>query len=207
MDDWKARLDAERVNAENVRDACLAEVQSAYNKTKRDLNKVLSETVRHANTFFDGEVAKLKERTATSKATQKVALDATAVPAFEAEAVLNVAKAAMDEAKAAAKAASDMKAFTITEAQSSMDEAVRSSRQAEAETVKSIKAAAEVLRQSARKDSRLRSRAKRLECDQEQQSLLEERILVDEIRVHISTLTATKDDTVEKRAVDKAAKR
>ena len=100
-----------------------------------------------------------------------------------------------------------MKAFTITEAQSSMDEAVRSSRQAEAETVKSIKAAAEVLRQSARKDSRLRSHAKRLECDQEQQSLLEERILVDEIRVHISTLAATKDDTVEKRAVDKAAKR
>ena len=75
------------------------------------------------------------------------------------------------------------------EAQSSLDEALVAAEQARQETIDSTKAAADVLRQNARMDKTLRSKAKKLECDQEHQALFEERDLVDEIRRHIATLT------------------
>lgn len=189
MGDWAARLDTERTDAANVRDACTAEAQSALVNATRALDTVFADAVSRANGFIDTEVAKVNERTAANKVTQKVALDAAAMPAIEAEVAFNVAKAAMEEAKAAVKAASDMKAFTIAEAQSSLDEALVAAEQARQETIDSTKAAADVLRQNARMDKTLRSKAKKLECDQEHQALFEERDLVDEIRRHIATLT------------------
>ena len=98
----------------------------------------------------------------------------------------------MDEANAAAKAASELKAFTIDEARASMNDALVAAEQAKQEIINSTKADAETIRSNAISDESIKSEAKRRECEQELFSLRQERDLVDQIKYHTGALVTVK---------------
>ena len=131
------------------------------------------------------------------KAAQKAIFDATARPAYDAETEFNIAKAAMDEANAAAKAASELKAFTIDEARASMNDALVAAEQAKQEIINSTKADAETIRSNAISDESIKSEAKRRECEQELFSLRQERDLVDQIKYHTGALVTVKSSPLK----------
>eukprot|EP00946_MAST-07B_sp_MAST-7B-sp1_P003610 g3610.t1 len=189
---WEAHLIQERVAATSVHEACKAEAHEAFTNVTRTFNDILSETIRHANASYYAELSKINDRAAQLKAAQKATFDATARPAYDAETEFNIAKAAMDEANAAAKAASELKAFTIDEARASMNDALVAAEQAKQEIINSTKADAETIRSNAISDESIKSEAKRRECEQELFSLRQERDLVDQIKYHTGALVTVK---------------
>ena len=208
MGHWQSRLATEKGNAQNVREACETEAQGIYNSTSHELDTIYDDTVRRAHVACDAEVARMNERTALKKAALKVPFDATQAPAFEAQAALDAAKVATENAKAALAAASDLKAFTTDEAQSAYDEALLAAEQARRETILHTRAEAEVMRKSARSDKAQKSAAKAAECGAERSRFREERALVNTILRHISTLTtvtgAALDEKVKAEVTDLA---
>eukprot|EP00946_MAST-07B_sp_MAST-7B-sp1_P004394 g4394.t1 len=194
---WEARLIQERGTATSVHEACKAEAQEAFSNVTRTLNRIFNEAVRRANASYGAEVSKVNSRAAQLKTIQKGIFDATARPAYDAETEFNIAKAAMDEANAAAKAASDLKAFTINEARDSMNDALVAAEQAKLEIIKSTKAAAETIRVNAINDESIKSKAKRRECEQELSSLRKERDLVHQIKFHANSLVTVKSSPLK----------
>lgn len=198
MSDWRARLATERSNSQSVRKACEAEARGIFNSTLRGLDTIYVDTVRQARNTCDTEVAAMEDRTALKKVALKAPFDATRAPAFAAQAELDIARADTDNAKAAAAAASDLKAFTLNEAQSAREEALLAAEQAKRETIRNIKAEAEVLRESARTDLAQKSASKSAECEAGHEQLEKERALIGEILRRITTLVTVPGEMHDK---------
>jgi hypothetical protein len=205
MGDWEKRLQDEKTNADNVRKSCEDEASAALASVTSGLNTVFENAKSHADSEYSDGVAKIEGEIAKKRSEALSKVEATRLPAAEAVAAYEQAKQFSEEKDAARDASVNDQESRLTAAREEHALAASAARQAQQDTVNSLKASAESLRTLSRKDAGLKEKNKKAECSSESDALLAELGLIGQIKQKIATLTTIKDDVLGEKAEAEAA--
>lgn len=200
MNDWEKRVADETEEAQNVRSLCEKEATDVHTQASADSQKIFDDGRDKAvQTYLD--FAKKVDDDMTAAVAQLEAIkDATVGPASQAEAAVDAAKVKVLETAALYTAALRLQVSSESDAEAVLQTELAEAAVARDSIINSTKAAADEVRESARKDKEEKSAAKTEVCTHEHATFEAERDLVAQIKAKIEKLATIRDDTTGENA-------